>query len=180
MDDENDNNDGDNDKNNNSSSVEKHRRERSNNNTNSDNTGVRFALTAAQQQGHRGTLYDRDQVIGGQFHMAKRISGKEEFYETLRYFHTMLRKLNVNVQLGTELSIDDMQLDTWVVATGVTPRMPGIPGQDHPNVVSYIDILKTQSPRRKMLVLEDDLEHCATALRRVDDGDEVLDREEFV
>ena len=98
--------------------------------------GCAFALTAAQQQGHRGTLYDRDEAIGGQFHMAKRISGKEAFYETLRYFRTMLCKLNVNVQLGTELSIDDMQLDTWVVATGVTPRMPGIPGQDHPNVVS--------------------------------------------
>jgi 2,4-dienoyl-CoA reductase (NADPH2) len=107
--------------------------------------GCAFAITAAQQ-GHTVTLYDRDDQVGGQFHMAKRIPGKEEFYETLRYFRTMLNKLKVNVQLDTEISLDQMKADTsidkWVVAAGVTPRNVKIPGIDHPNVLSYIDVLK--------------------------------------
>jgi 2,4-dienoyl-CoA reductase (NADPH2) len=106
--------------------------------------GCAFAITAAQM-GHTVTLYDKDTMIGGQFNMAKRIPGKEEFYETIRYFTTMLRKHNVNVQLQTEMSYETMQAEAnekWIIATGVVPRDPKIPGQDHPHVLSYIDVLK--------------------------------------
>lgn len=110
--------------------------------------GMSFAVTAAQQ-GHEVTLYDQDDKIGGQFNMAKRIPGKEEFHETLRYFNTMMHKHGVNLQLGTTISYDDMansDIDKWIVAAGVHPRDPKIPGQEHPNVLSYIDVLKRQKP----------------------------------
>ena len=119
--------------------------------------GCAFAITAAQQ-GHTVTLYDKDSEIGGQFHMAKRIPGKEEFHETLRYFRTMLQKHNVDVKLGTEVTFDQMisqqsDQDKWVVATGVLPRDPKIPGQDHPNVLSYIDVLKHKKPVGKKVAV---------------------------
>jgi 2,4-dienoyl-CoA reductase (NADPH2) len=111
--------------------------------------GCAFAITAAQQ-GHEVTLYDQDDKIGGQFNMAKRIPGKEEFHETLRYFRTMLNKHGVKLQLGTTVSKEDMSSqgmhDKWVVATGVHPRDPKIPGQDHPNVLSYVDVLRHHKP----------------------------------
>ena len=111
--------------------------------------GCAFAISAARK-GHNVSLYDRDDKIGGQFNMAKRIPGKEEFYETLRYFDTMLKKYNVNVKLGTDISIDDMERDSsthkWILSTGVDPRDPKIPGQDHPNVLTYVDVLKRQKP----------------------------------
>lgn len=106
--------------------------------------GCAFAVTAAGL-GHAVTLYDRDSAIGGQFNMAKRIPGKEEFHETLRYFRTMLKKHNVEIRLNTDVSADNMiteSKDKWIVATGVDPRDPKIPGQDHANVLSYIDVLK--------------------------------------
>eukprot|EP00339_Tiarina_fusa_P000190 CAMPEP_0117009030 /NCGR_PEP_ID=MMETSP0472-20121206/8323_1 /TAXON_ID=693140 ORGANISM="Tiarina fusus, Strain LIS" /NCGR_SAMPLE_ID=MMETSP0472 /ASSEMBLY_ACC=CAM_ASM_000603 /LENGTH=774 /DNA_ID=CAMNT_0004711217 /DNA_START=228 /DNA_END=2549 /DNA_ORIENTATION=+ len=112
-------------------------------------SGCAFAITAAEM-GHSVTLYDRGDKVGGQFHMAKRVPGKEEFHETLRYFEHQLKASGVDVQLGAEVSYDDMKrkskeesgVDKWVVATGVTPRDPKIPGMDHPNVLSYIDVLK--------------------------------------
>lgn len=111
--------------------------------------GCAFAIAAAKR-GHHVTLYDKDSSVGGQFHMAKRIPGKEEFHETLRYFETMLRKLNVEVKLETTVSVQDMKdapdVDKWIIATGVDPRDPEIPGQDHPNVLSYIDVLKRDKP----------------------------------
>ena len=112
--------------------------------------GCSFALAAAQL-GHNVTLYDRQEAIGGQFHMAKRIPGKEEFHETLRYFDTMLSLHNVNRQLGTNITHEEMaamEMDKWVVATGVTPRDPQIPGmEDHPDkVLSYIDVLLHNKP----------------------------------
>lgn len=118
--------------------------------------GCAFAIAAAEQ-GHKVTLYDRDDQVGGQFHMAKRIPGKEEFYETLRYFRTMLKKLGVDVQLNTEVSQDQMKadssIDKWVVATGVTPRKLRIPGSDHPNVMSYLDVLKRNKPVGKRVAV---------------------------
>jgi 2,4-dienoyl-CoA reductase (NADPH2) len=113
--------------------------------------GCGFAIAAAQM-GHTVTLYDKDSFIGGQFNMAKRIPGKEEFYETIRYFKAMILekyKDNITTSLGTELTYDDMKQsghDKWIIATGVDPRDPKIPGQDHPNVLSYIDVLKRQKP----------------------------------
>jgi 2,4-dienoyl-CoA reductase (NADPH2) len=110
--------------------------------------GCAFAVAAAQM-GHTVTVYDKANEVGGQFHMAKRIPGKEEFYEALRYFKEQLDDTGVTVKLSTEMSIKDMEvlsnnqtIDKWIVATGVTPRDPNIPGQDHPNVLSYIDVLK--------------------------------------
>ena len=117
--------------------------------------GMSFAITAAQQ-GHEVTLYDKDDKIGGQFNMAKRIPGKEEFHETLRYFRTMIKKYGVKLQLGTEVSHDDMAKgvhDKWVVAAGVHPRDPKIPGQEHPNVLSYVDVLKRQKPVGKRVAV---------------------------
>ena len=112
--------------------------------------GCAFAVAAAEL-GHRVTLYDKDAVIGGQFNMAKRVPGKEEFHETLRYFATILRKHDVQLQLNTSVSTDDLRSnvhghDKWVLATGVDPRDPRIPGQDHPNVLSYLDVLKHRKP----------------------------------
>jgi len=109
--------------------------------------GCGFAITAAQM-GHNVTLYDQADDIGGQFNMAKRIPGKEEFYETLRYFRVQLKKLGVNMKLGTKVTYDQMReegdaVDKWVVSTGVDPRDPKIPGmENNPKVLSYIDVLR--------------------------------------
>uniref|UniRef100_A0A7S1BMQ1 Uncharacterized protein n=1 Tax=Corethron hystrix TaxID=216773 RepID=A0A7S1BMQ1_9STRA len=111
--------------------------------------GLAFATTAATI-GHKVTLYDKAESIGGQFNMAKRIPGKEEFHETIRYFNWQLNKLEkegkLTLKLSTEvLSADvfnDTHFDKWIVATGVDPRTPHISGIGHPNVLSYIDILK--------------------------------------
>jgi 2,4-dienoyl-CoA reductase (NADPH2) len=79
-----------------------------------------------------------------------RSPGKEEFHEALRYFQVQLeRHPNVRIQMNTEINFEDMSSsdnDKWIVATGVTPRDPKIPGQDHPNVLSYIDVLKHNKP----------------------------------
>lgn len=112
--------------------------------------GCAFAVTAAQM-GHNVTLYDQADDIGGQFNMAKRIPGKEEFYETLRYFRVQLKKLGVQVKLGTKVTYGQMReegdaVDKWVVSTGVDPRDPKIPGQDHPKVLTYIDVLRHKKP----------------------------------
>jgi 2,4-dienoyl-CoA reductase (NADPH2) len=117
--------------------------------------GCAFAIAAAEK-GHSVSLYDRDSSIGGQFNMAKRIPGKEEFHETLRYFGTMLEKRGVKVELNTDMTLDKMQelgQDKWVVATGVVPRDPKIPGQDHPNVLSYLDVLKHKKPVGKNVAI---------------------------
>jgi 2,4-dienoyl-CoA reductase (NADPH2) len=111
--------------------------------------GCALAVTAAQL-GHDVTLFDAESRMGGQFLMAQRIPGKEEFHETLRYFRTLMDKHSVQVQLNTRISVEDVKsrtdIDKWVMATGVLPRDPKIPGQDHPNVLSYIDVLKHGKP----------------------------------
>jgi 2,4-dienoyl-CoA reductase (NADPH2) len=118
--------------------------------------GCAFSIAAAEM-GHKVTLYDQDVKIGGQFHMAKRVPGKEEFHETLRYFENQLETTGVNIQLNTKISYQDMKeasdVDKWVVATGVTPRDPNIPGEDHPNVLSYLDVLKHNKPVGKRVAL---------------------------
>jgi 2,4-dienoyl-CoA reductase (NADPH2) len=118
--------------------------------------GCAFAITAAQQ-GHDVSLYDAQPEVGGQFHMAKRVPGKEEFYETLRYFRTMLNKHGVKLQLETTLDRADMEandkIDKWIVATGVHPRVLDIEGAEHPNVLSYIDVLKHNVPVGKKVAI---------------------------
>lgn len=118
-----------------------------------------FAFTAATI-GHHVTLFDKSDEIGGQFNMAKRIPGKEEFHETIRYFKVQLEKLRkqgkVDIQLGTEMTLSEMErrnkatwedgkICKWIIATGVSPRVPNIPGLDHPNVLSYIDVLRNKA-----------------------------------
>ncbi len=103
--------------------------------------GLACATTAAEA-GHMVTLYEADADIGGQFNLARRIPGKEEFGETLRYFRRRLEITGVEVKLGQRVAAADLSgYDHVVVATGVVPRTPAIPGIDHPKVVSYLDII---------------------------------------
>jgi len=103
--------------------------------------GLAAAVTAAQR-GHDVTLFEAGDVIGGQFDLAKRIPGKEEFSETIRYYTRMLDKHGVDVRLNTRADIDALSgFDDVVLATGVVPRIPDIPGIDHPMVLSYAEAI---------------------------------------
>ncbi len=104
--------------------------------------GLSTAMTAAQR-GHDVTLFDRASEIGGQLNMAKQVPGKEEFWGLVDWYRTMMDDLGVNVELNREVGADDLTgFDEVVIATGVTPRDPQIPGQDGDNVLSYIDVLR--------------------------------------
>lgn len=104
--------------------------------------GLSAAITAAQR-GHIVTLFDRDSEVGGQLNMAKQVPGKEEFWGLVDWYRVMLDQSGVTVQLNTEVSANDLTgFDEVIIATGVMPRDPGIPGQDAPNVLSYIDVLR--------------------------------------
>ena len=99
--------------------------------------------TVAAERGHRVALFDAAGEIGGQFNLAKRIPGKEEFHETLRYFRQRIE--DTGVELRLHAPVDAAMLDGFdevVVATGVTPRAIDIPGHDHPKVVGYLDVLQ--------------------------------------
>ena len=105
--------------------------------------GLAFS-TAAAERGHQVTLFDGASEIGGQFNMAKKIPGKEEFHETLRYFRRRLELTGVEVCLESRQSAEtllDGGYDAIILATGVHPRVINIPGEDHPKVLSYIDVL---------------------------------------
>lgn len=111
--------------------------------------GMACAVSAAER-GHLVSLFDAGDTIGGQLLLAKSVPGKEEFNETLRYFDVRLRELGVSVRTGEPVSATELvasevgipEYDEIVVATGVVPRIPEIPGVDHPSVVSYIDVLR--------------------------------------
>ncbi len=104
--------------------------------------GLACAVTAARR-GHDVTLFEADDQIGGQFNYAAQIPGKEEFHETLRYFRVALADAGVDVQLGRRVGAADLtDFDEVVLATGVTPRIPDVPGIDHPKVVTYLDVLR--------------------------------------
>ncbi|MEX1829160.1 FAD-dependent oxidoreductase [Luteibacter sp. CQ10] len=102
------------------------------------------ASTTLAERGHAVTLFDRATEIGGQFNMAKRIPGKEEFHEALRYFRHRLDATGVDVRLGTEATADALAsgFDTVILASGVTPRGVAIEGADHAKVISYVDVLQ--------------------------------------
>jgi 2,4-dienoyl-CoA reductase (NADPH2) len=107
--------------------------------------------TVAAERGHEVHLFDAAAEIGGQFNMAKRIPGKEEFHETLRYFGRRLASLGVHVQLGQRVAAADLSgFDEVVIATGVMPRDPRIPGQEEGaargQVLSYVDVLLHRKP----------------------------------
>ncbi|HZP65857.1 MAG TPA: NADPH-dependent 2,4-dienoyl-CoA reductase [Rudaea sp.] len=108
--------------------------------------GLACAATLAER-GHAATLFESAQEIGGQFNMAKRIPGKEEFHETLRYFAHRLADAAVDVRLGTAATVESLRgFDGVILATGVTPRALAIPGADRANVLSYVDVVLHGSP----------------------------------
>ncbi len=105
------------------------------------------AATEMANLGHEVHLFEAAEGIGGQFNLAKRIPGKEEFYETIRYYGKMLEKTGVQVHLNTRAEADFLIKEKFhqvVLATGVRPRTPAIPGIEHPKVLSYIEVLTGQ------------------------------------
>ncbi|MBT8110974.1 MAG: NADPH-dependent 2,4-dienoyl-CoA reductase [Gammaproteobacteria bacterium] len=117
--------------------------------------GLSAALVLAER-GHEVDLYESAAEIGGQLNMAKVIPGKEEFHEMLRYFKRQLELKNVRVHLNTRAGADDLNtegFDGVVIATGVVARDPNIEGQDHPKVLSYIDVLRKQVPVGKRVAI---------------------------
>jgi len=111
--------------------------------------GLSFAVYAANR-GHQVTVFEAAAQIGGQFNIAKTIPGKEEFYETLRYFKRQIElQPRIKLQLNHKASLEELaqsNFDDIVVATGVTPRQLEIPGIDHAKVLSYLDVLKERKP----------------------------------
>ena len=105
------------------------------------------AATVAAERGHEVHLFDAAPAIGGQLNMAKVIPGKEEFHEMLRYLGTRVEDTGVQLHLNQRVEAADLVgFDEVIVATGVEPRDPKIPGQDHPKVLSYIDVLRHGKP----------------------------------
>ncbi|AIZ32226.1 NADPH-dependent 2,4-dienoyl-CoA reductase [Pseudomonas parafulva] len=107
------------------------------------------AASVAAERGHQVTLFDAAGEIGGQFNVAKRVPGKEEFNETLRYFASQLTQTGVHLRLNTRVGVDDLVgggFDEVILATGITPRTPSIPGIEHAKVLSYLDVLLERKP----------------------------------
>ncbi|MDM5118377.1 NADPH-dependent 2,4-dienoyl-CoA reductase [Aeromonas hydrophila] len=110
--------------------------------------GLAFACYAAER-GHQVSLFDQASEIGGQFNFAKQIPGKEEFLETLRYFAKRLEKCGVELYLGQRQSAESLLgggFDEVILATGIRPRTPNIPGIEHAKVMSYLDVLRDHKP----------------------------------
>ena len=107
------------------------------------------AATVAAERGHQVTLFDSASEIGGQFNVAKRVPGKEEFFETLRYFGRKLQTTGVEVCLNTRVDVAQLLVggfDEIILATGIAPRTPAIPGIDNPKVLSYLDVILQRKP----------------------------------
>ena len=114
------------------------------------------AATVAAQRGHQVTLFDADKEVGGQFNIAKQIPGKEEFYETIRYFNKLIELHDVEVKLNTRVNADDLKdsdFDEIIIATGIKPRTPKIEGIEHEKVLSYLDVLKHKKPVGKRVAV---------------------------
>lgn len=114
--------------------------------------GLAFSTEAAKR-GHEVHLFDKANRIGGQLNIANQIPGKEEFYETLRYFKHLLEETGVNLHLETEATVESLtgdnakiKFDEVIISAGVTPRTPAIPGIEHEKVLSYIDVLLHKKP----------------------------------
>ena len=108
--------------------------------------GLAFSITAAER-GHKVTLFEANSDIGGQFNLARKIPGKEEFDETIRYFRRMIALRGVDLRLNTRVDADALSgFDEVIVATGIEPRTPQIPGIDHPKVVGYMDAILGKKP----------------------------------
>ena len=112
------------------------------------------AATVAAERGHDVTLFDAGSEIGGQFNIAKTVPGKEEFYETLRYFSRKVELTGVRLELNNRVTADDLRnFEEVVVATGVSPRTPAIDGVDHDKVVSYLDIFAGAPVGKKVAII---------------------------
>lgn len=108
--------------------------------------GLSAAMVLAER-GHKVMLWDKATEVGGQLNMAKQVPGKEEFFGLVDWFATMIGKLPITLRLGEEATPENLaEADEVIVATGVTPRDPQIEGQDGPNVLSYIDVLRDKAP----------------------------------
>ena len=116
--------------------------------------GLSAAVSAAER-GFAVTLFEKSSELGGQFRLAMAVPGKEDFADTLRYYTRRLEVLGVDVRLDTEASQSDLAaFDEVILATGVEPRMPAIPGIEHPSVVSYADVLAGRVvPGKKVAVI---------------------------
>jgi len=107
------------------------------------------AATVAAERGHTVTLFDAASEIGGQFNVAKRVPGKEEFFETLRYFRNKVKSTGVDLRLNTQVDVQalvDGGYDEVILATGIAPRTPAIPGVEHAKVLNYLDVLLERKP----------------------------------
>ena len=110
--------------------------------------GLSAALESARR-GHTVSLFEARAALGGQFGIARRIPGKEEFAETIRYFTNALAEADVTVRLGHRVTAAELlaaEFDEVVLATGVVPRIPSIPGIDHPSVLSYAELVEEGKP----------------------------------
>lgn len=112
------------------------------------------AATTAARRGHLVTLFDSADQIGGQFNIAKKIPGKEEFYETIRYFLKEISLSGVSLKLGLKVTPEVVnEFDEVIIATGVKPRRPEINGIDHPKVVGYLDVFNGASVGKSVAVI---------------------------
>ncbi|MCI2285695.1 FAD-dependent oxidoreductase [Colwellia sp. MSW7] len=117
--------------------------------------GLAFSVYASER-GHEVALFDKINEIGGQFNVAKQIPGKEEFYETLRYFNKQLALHHVSVHLNSEQNAESLLaagFDEVVLATGIKPRKLNIEGFDHPKVLSYLQVLREKVPVGKKVAI---------------------------
>ena len=117
--------------------------------------GLSAAIVAAER-GHEVTLFDKAEEIGGQLNMAKKIPGKEEFHGLVDYYKRQLELKQVRTVLGKAVepgTLAEQGFDEVIVATGVLPRDPEIPGQNHPSVLSYIDVLRDEKPVGKKVAV---------------------------
>jgi 2,4-dienoyl-CoA reductase (NADPH2) len=110
---------------------------------------------AAAERGHAVTLFEAAAELGGQFNLAKRVPGKQEFGESVAYFAEQLKRAGATVLLNESPSIEKLQgFDEVVVATGIDPRRPDIPGIEHPKVVGYVDVLSGRAePGREVAII---------------------------
>ncbi|MCI3135175.1 NADPH-dependent 2,4-dienoyl-CoA reductase [Phenylobacterium aquaticum] len=117
--------------------------------------GLAYATVAAER-GHKVTLFEAGPEIGGQFNLARRIPGKEEFNETLRYFRKRIEVLGIDLKLNTKVDADQLKaggFDEVIIATGIEPRTPELEGIHHPKAVSYIDVIMGRKPVGKRVAI---------------------------
>lgn len=116
--------------------------------------GLAFAAVAAER-GHVVSLFEKQEALGGQFNLAKRIPGKEEFQHTINYFQHQLTTFEVEIHLGSEVTLETLRaFDEVVLATGVSPRIPEVEGVNHPKVMTYLDVLTGRAiPGEKVAVM---------------------------